>query len=83
MQERQDDKLEELLRERLPPPPPSWLARAEEMPQLERALTALEQRRADAGDADALTAALEEVGLDPDDERMRALTRLRDLRSRR
>jgi hypothetical protein len=70
-----DDDVEEILRS-LPPAPESWVSRAEEMPQLERALAAL----GDGDDEPALRRALEGVGLEPDDRRLRALARLRDLR---
>jgi hypothetical protein len=78
MQERSDDEIDDFLRS-LPPAPESWVARAEELPQLERALSALPPESADR-DVASLRAALQSVGLEPDDRRVRALSRLRELR---
>jgi hypothetical protein len=77
MEERSDDELDEFLRS-LPPAPESWVARAEELPTLERALAALEHE--ETPDVAALRGALRSVGLEPDDQRVRALLRLRELR---
>jgi hypothetical protein len=82
MPERFEDDVDELLRERLGSPPRSWVARAEEIPQLAKAAATLDERAVEPTD-DAMRSALEHVGLKPDDERLRALARLRDLRSRR
>ena len=76
-----DDDIDEFLRS-LPPAPESWVSRAEEMPLLEQALTVLRERQDGAGDDAAMKAALLEVGLDPDERRVHALARLRDLRGR-
>ena len=78
MQRDSDDEIDEFLRS-LPPAPESWVSRAEEMPLLEKALQVLRKRDSDHHDA-ALKAALMEVGLEPDERRVRALARLRDLR---
>jgi hypothetical protein len=77
MAERSDDEIDEFLRS-LPPAPESWVARAEELPTLERALAALEHEA--RHDVAALRRALKGVGLEPDDQRVRALSRLRELR---
>jgi hypothetical protein len=78
MQRDPDDEIDEFLRS-LPPAPQSWVSRAEEMPLLEKALQVLRNREADHDEA-AVKAALMEVGLQPDQRRVRALARLRDLR---
>ena len=75
-----DDDIDEFLRS-LPQAPESWVSRAEEMPLLEQALTVLRERQDGTGDGAAMKAALLEVGLDPDERRLQALTRLRDLRA--
>ena len=75
MPEHRDDEIDEILRS-LPPAPESWVTRAEEIPQLERALAAL----GGAHDEPALRRALEQVGLEPDAGRLHALVRLRELR---
>lgn len=75
-----DDDIDEFLRS-LPPAPESWVSRAEEMPLLEQALTVLREGQDGTGDGAAMRAALLEVGLDPDERRLQALTRLRDLRA--
>jgi hypothetical protein len=77
MAERSDDEIDEFLRS-LPPAPESWVARVEELPTLERALAALEHE--ETPDVAALRRALKGVGLEPDDQRVRALSRLRELR---
>jgi hypothetical protein len=82
MPERSDEEIGELMRPGLlPPPPDAWVQRAEELPQLERALAEVD-RRSNSND-DALRAALEHVGLQPDDERLRALRRLQQMHSTR
>jgi hypothetical protein len=75
-----DDDIDEFLRS-LPPAPESWVSRAEEMPLLEKAAQVLHDRH-DGGSVDdaALKSALLQVGLDPDERRVRALARLRKLR---
>ena len=78
MPERSDDETDEFLRS-LPPAPQSWVARAEELPMLELALAALE-KDSDEESPPALRKALESVGLTPDDQRVQALARLRELR---
>jgi hypothetical protein len=78
MPERADDQIEEFLRS-LPPAPESWVTRAEEIPRLELAL--VELREHPSGDDEAaLRIALERAGLEPDERRIKALARLRDLR---
>jgi hypothetical protein len=79
MPERSDDPIEKFLGS-LPPAPESWVERAAELPKLEQALAVLEEGSAGNGDLTALRHALEAVGLEPDDRRVRALTRLRELR---
>jgi hypothetical protein len=79
MQQDSDDDIDEFLRS-LPPAPERWVSRAEEMPLLEQALTVLRKRQDGTGDGAAMKAALLEVGLDPDERRVHALARLRDLR---
>jgi hypothetical protein len=79
MQQDSDDDIDEFLRS-LPPAPEIWVSRAEEMPLLEQALTVLRKRQDGTGDDAAMKAALLEVGLDPDERRVHALARLRDLR---
>jgi hypothetical protein len=71
-----DDDWEELLRGS-PPAPEAWVERAIELPQLERALEILNKSQ----DAEDVHSALRQVGLEPDDRRLRSLQRLRDLRS--
>ena len=78
MQRDADDEIDEFLRS-LPPAPESWVSRAEEMPLLEKALQVLRDRDAEH-DESAMRAALTEVGLEPDERRVRALARLRELR---
>lgn len=79
MSPRPDDDVDELLREPLPPAPASWVERAEEMPQLERALEGLDAN----ADEQAAKSALRREGLEPDEDRLRALARLRGLRAAR
>jgi hypothetical protein len=78
MEERSDDEIEEFLRS-LPAAPESWVTRAEELPTLERALATLDAVEGIV-DVAALRKALEAVGLEPDDRRVEALARLRELR---
>jgi hypothetical protein len=73
-----DDDIDDYLRS-LPPAPEAWVSRAEEMPLLERALRLLHQGGR-SGDTAAMRSALLEVGLEPDERRVRALERLRDVR---
>jgi hypothetical protein len=75
MSEHADDAADEILRS-LPPAPAAWVARAEEIPLLEQALAALGPE----ADEPVLRDALRDVGLEPDDRRMHALARLRELR---
>ena len=70
-----DDDIDEFLRS-LPPAPQEWVARAEELPLLDRAAQAL----GEASDEASMRRALQSVGLEPDERRLRALTRLRELR---
>jgi hypothetical protein len=79
VQQDSDDDIDEFLRS-LPPAPESWVSRAGEMPLLERALAVLRERQDGTGDGAAMKAALLEVGLDPDERRVHALARLRELR---
>ena len=80
MQQDSDDDIDEFLRS-LPPAPESWVTRAEEMPLLDRALKVLHDRNVGGGaDETAMRSALTEVGLAPDERRVHALARLRDLR---
>jgi hypothetical protein len=75
VQQDSDDDIDLFLRS-LPPAPESWVSRAEEMPLLEKAAQVLHDRY-DGADLD--DAALK-VGLDPDERRVHALARLRELR---
>jgi hypothetical protein len=80
-----DDRIDDLLRA-LPSAPAAWIARAEELPLLERALALLDERRPGADLAEHRTdvdAALRDVGLEPDDQRVQMLERLRRRRSTR
>jgi hypothetical protein len=72
-----EDEWDELLRG-LDPAPESWVARALELPQLERALDIA----AASKDPEDMCSALRQVGLEPDERRLRALQRLRELRSK-
>jgi len=78
MQRDSDDDIDEFLRS-LPPAPESWVSRAEEMPLLQKALTVLRERQDGTGDTAAMRAALLQVGLEPDERRVHALERLREL----
>ena len=78
MQQGSDDDIDDYLRS-LPSAPESWVSRAEEMPLLERALGLL-SNGGRSGDRAAMRSALLEVGLEPDERRVRTLERLRDLR---
>jgi hypothetical protein len=78
MEQESDGDIDDFLRS-LPRAPEAWVSRAEEMPLLERALGLLHQRGR-SGDTAAMRSALLEVGLEPDERRVRALERLRDLR---
>jgi hypothetical protein len=78
MQQESDDEIDDFLRS-LPPAPEGWVSRAEEIPLLERALGLLNQGGR-SSDTAAMRSALLEVGLEPDDRRVQALERLRDLR---
>jgi hypothetical protein len=80
MQQDSDDQIDEFLRS-LPPAPERWVARAEEMPLLERAIALMREQRVVNGDEKGMRAALKAVGLDPDERRLRALARLRALRN--
>ncbi len=73
-----DDEIDAYLRS-LPPAPESWVERAQEIPRLELALVALREHP-DGDEPTALRRALESAGLEPDERRMRALARLRELR---
>jgi hypothetical protein len=76
------DQIDQILRS-LPPAPEAWVLRAQEIPQLERALSSLSERPR-GGHAEAeLRRALEEVGLEPDLGRLHALARLQELRGNR
>jgi hypothetical protein len=79
------DRIDDLLRA-LPPAPAGWTQRAEELPRLERALELFEERCPGADLAEhrgEVDATLLEVGLEPDDQRMHVLERLRELRGAR
>ena len=78
MQRDSDDDIDEFLRS-LPPAPESWVSRAEEMPLLQKALTVLREHQDGTGDDAAMRAALLQVGLEPDERRVHALERLREL----
>jgi hypothetical protein len=78
MPELPDDDIDEYLRS-LPAAADSWVARAEELPRLELALAAV-PADCEEGDLEALRTALRSVGLEPDDRRVQALARLRELR---
>jgi hypothetical protein len=80
-----EDRIDELLGA-LPPAPAGWKRRAEELPLLDRALGLFEERCPGADLAEhrgEVDAALLEVGLEPDDQRMHVLERLRELRGAR
>jgi hypothetical protein len=80
MQRDSDDEIDEFLRS-LPPAPERWVARAEEMPLLERAIAIRRDQPAGRGSEAAMRKALEAVGLAPDERRLRALARLQELRN--
>jgi hypothetical protein len=65
-----DDDLDDLLRA-LPDPPPEWVASAEEIPLLMQAADEVTGE-----DPTSLRAALASVGLDTDDDHVRALQRV-------
>jgi hypothetical protein len=65
-----DDDLDDLLRA-LPDPPLAWIASAEEIPLLMQAAD-----EAEGDDPASLRAALASVGLDSDDDHVRALQRV-------
>jgi hypothetical protein len=65
-----DDDLDDLLRA-LPDAPPAWVASAEEIPLLVQAAD-----EAEGEDPASLRAALASVGLETDDEHVRALLRV-------
>lgn len=83
MTERTGNGTDELLGA-LPPAPGAWTRSAEELPLLERALGLLDER-CPRGDLRVYRretdAALREVGLEPDEQRLRMLGRLRELRA--
>jgi hypothetical protein len=62
----------------LPPAPAAWVACAEELPRVERALAALDEQPYGVPETVALQRALRGVGLEPTDDRVRALVRFRD-----
>ncbi len=66
-----DDDLDRLLRA-LPAAPGGWVSRAEELPLLVEAAESLSSE----DDPTAFRAALVDVGLEPDDDRVRALERI-------
>jgi hypothetical protein len=70
------DRIDELLRA-LPEAPAHWVARAEELPQLQRALHWIAERGGTVG-REHLVAALREAGLVPDEDRQRMLRRLHE-----
>jgi hypothetical protein len=82
MPERSDEDIDKLLRQQLSSAPASWVTRAEELPRLASAAERLEELTADPTD-DAMRCALERVGLEPNEERLRALARMLGPRSRR
>jgi hypothetical protein len=66
----------------LPSAPADWTRRADELPLLQRALELLDGRcpLGDLGEhRQEVDAALREVGLEPDDRRVRMLGRLREV----
>ena len=65
-----DDDLDDLFRA-LPDPPSAWIASAEEIPLLMQAADEVQ-----GDDDDALRDALASVGLDTDDDHVRALRRV-------
>jgi hypothetical protein len=66
----------------LPSAPADWTRRAKELPLLQRALELFDERcpRADLAEhRQEADAALREAGLEPDDQRVRMLGRLREV----
>jgi hypothetical protein len=63
--------------------PEAWVARAMELPRLEKALNLLKAsasgERHDVADVEAMRSALAAVGLEPDEKRLKALARLKEL----
>jgi hypothetical protein len=62
--------------------PEAWVARAMELPRLEKALDLLASasgERHDVADVEAMRSALAAVGLEPDEKRLKALARLKEL----
>jgi hypothetical protein len=74
----ESDRIDELLRA-LPDPPPAWIARAEELPLLDRVAQDLDRRGAGLDVQDA-SEALRDAGLQPDERRLRTLVLLREAR---
>ncbi len=70
------DRLDELVRA-LPEAPAQWVARAEELPQLHRALVWLSERGGSPG-REHIDDALREAGLVPDEDRQRMLRLLQE-----
>jgi hypothetical protein len=70
------DRIDELLRA-LPEAPAHWIARAEELPQLQGALHWIAERGGTVG-REHLVAALREAGLATDEDRQRMLRRLHE-----
>ena len=70
------DRIDELLRA-MPDAPAHWIARAEELPQLQRALHWIAERGGSVG-REHLVAALREAGLVPDEDRQQMLRRLHE-----
>ena len=70
------DRIDELLRA-MPDAPAHWIARAEELPRLQRALLWIAERGGTVG-REHLVAALREAGLVPDEDRQRMLRRLHE-----
>jgi hypothetical protein len=67
----------------LPEAPAAWTRRAKELPKLQEALALLDERCPHADLAEhrpQVDAALRDVGLEPDAQRVQMLGRLRDLR---
>jgi hypothetical protein len=78
--DRSDDHIDALLRS-LPAAPERWVSLMQELPLLETALERLDGSGSPgADDLPALRAALTAVGLEPNDERLGLLERLRDRR---
>jgi hypothetical protein len=79
MQRDADNEIDAYLRS-LPPAPDDWVARAEELPRFERAVTSLQGQPGRSTDDEALRTALRDAGLEPDERRLRTLSRLLELR---